>query len=82
MAENGTLQKVKKWTAYGAAFLVFLAVSSGIWMVVTEGYAFAQKVEVYVSLPQWLERVETKIDVTLEKVGSIEKRIHDLEHNP
>ena len=79
MNEDSTLQKIKKYTAYGIGFLTLLGVISGIGMLTTKSYAFAQKVEVYVGLPKWLERIETKIDTTLEKVGSIEDRLKTLE---
>ncbi len=79
--------RAKRFTVYGAAFLMLLAVSAGIVGLVVKGYAVAQKVEVYVGLPDWLKAVEKqvkdngdKLDDLDEKVEKIGETLEELKH--
>lgn len=62
MTRERMSEKAKEFTAIGAAVLMAVALIGGAFAAVTRTYAFAQQVEVYISLPSWLEKVEKKVD--------------------
>lgn len=76
--KDGFLKRVNKYRAYGLAFLTFVAVMSASWLVVQKVWAFSKKVEVYVGLPGWLEKVEGKVDKLDTKVNSIDSKVDIL----
>lgn len=65
-----------KWMKRGKAFLLFLAVFAGFQMALGGVWALAKKVEVYVSLPQWLNRVEKRGIRTEKKVDILLDHFH------
>jgi hypothetical protein len=73
MSEQTLDQKLKTWRNRGLAFLTFLAVLAGMLTVAKTTYLYAQKIEVYISLPDWLGRVEEKVDTLSGDVKEIKR---------
>ena len=71
MASEKVVERAKKLTAIGAAVIMCAALVGMAWTAATRTYLFAQRVEVYVGLPEWLGKVEKKVDVVVEKVDVV-----------
>ena len=83
MTENGKdpwMKKAKRITVIGAAFLMLIAVVGGAGTIVKWAWGAAQKIESYTKLPEWLRRVEGKVDENgrkIDEVGGKIQRIYD-----
>lgn len=75
--------RAKRFRIYGGAFLILLGVASGVGIVIAKTYAFAQKVDTYIKLPEWLERVEGKVNANTKSAEENGKKLDRLlEHLP
>jgi len=63
MAKQTFDTNMVKWTKRGVALLTLVTVLGLAFAGITKTYSFAQKVEVYISLPNWLKRVENDVGV-------------------
>ena len=75
MPSDKVVERAKRLTAVGAAIFMLGALVASAWTVATRTYAFAQRVEVYVGLPEWLGKVEKKIDVVAEEQRATNSRL-------
>lgn len=72
--------RVKRFTVYGAAFLMLLAVGSGVGVVTKKAWAVAQRAEVYIGLPDWLESVDSQVKENGRKLDTLDGKVSDLMH--
>ena len=81
MTENGKdpwMKKAKRITVTGAAFLMLLAVAGGVGTVVKWAWGAAQKMESYTKLPEWLKRVEAKVDANGQKIDEVDGKLQQI----
>lgn len=70
--------RVKRFTVYGAAFLMLLAVSAGVVGIIVKGYAFAQKVEAITKSPVRLESVTVQVESNGRKLDALGTKVDAL----
>lgn len=81
MNENGKdlwLKKAKRFTVLGASFLMLLAVLGGAGTVIRWAWGAAQKMESYTKLPEWLTRVERKVDANGRKIDEVDGKLQGI----
>jgi hypothetical protein len=71
MASDDVISKAKRITIVGAAVIMVATLMGATWTAAVKTYAFAQRVETYVGLPDWLGKVEKKVDTVVGKVDVV-----------
>lgn len=81
MTDNGKdpwVKKAKRITVTGAAFLMLLAVAGSVGTVVKWAWGAVQKIESYTKLPEWLRRVEGKVDDNGRKIDDVNSSLQHI----
>lgn len=75
MPSDTLVARAKRITVVGAAVIMCATLLGLTWTAVAKTYAFAQRVEVYISLPDWLKKVETKVDDIADEQRATNSRL-------